>query len=247
MNSTFSEISSILNPGIKLSEIININIRAASVLEKYNFDYCCKGNKSIREVCKEKNFDIKIILKELNEISDEFQIDKFSDWRLDFLIDYIINNHHNYIQKMIPLINEQYEFLNSESGNKYPDLQKIYKLFSVIYKDLKQHMLKEEQILFPYIKQLVTLNEAGHISEKPYFGKIDNPINMMLSEHNTVIGEFKKIELETKHFAKPENSTPQLTKFYDELKNFGKDLRIHIHLENNILFPKAIALEHLMI
>lgn len=230
----------------KLSEIININVRAISVFDKYNFDYCFNGNKSIRDVCKEKNLDLRVLVDELKILPDEFQIDKFSEWRLDFLIDYILNNHHQYIHKMIPVISDLSQKISDEYGEKYSELKAIARIFAVVYKDLKQHMLKEEQILFPYIKQLVSLNIAGNKSEKPYFGMIDNPISMMESDHKNALDEYDNLKKLTNNFTTPEESNEPLKNFLKKLRDFGKDLHIHIHLENNILFPKSIALERQM-
>lgn len=236
-----------LYPNKKLSDVINLNVRAIAVFDKYNFDYCFNGNRSIQDACKEKNLDISILINELKEISDEFQLDKFSEWWLDFLIDYILNNHHQYIHKMIPVISDFSEKISDKYGEKYSELKSIAKIFSVVYKDLKQHMLKEEQILFPYIKQLVSLNIAGNKSEKPYFGMIDNPIKMMESEHKNALDEFDKLKKLTNNFISPENSDEPLTNFFNKLRDFGKDLHVHIHQENNILFPKSIALERQML
>ena len=230
----------------KLSEIINFNVRAISVFDKYNFDYCFNGNKSIRDVCKEKNLDLRVLVDELKILPDEFQIDKFSEWRLDFLIDYILNNHHQYIHKMIPVISDLSQKISDEYGEKFSELKSIARIFAVVYKDLKQHMLKEEQILFPYIKQLVSLNIAGNKSEKPYFGMIDNPISMMESDHKNALDEYDNLKKLTNNFTTPEESNEPLKNFLKELRDFGKDLHIHIHLENNILFPKSIALERQM-
>lgn len=236
-----------LYPNKKLSDVINLNVRAISVFDKYNFDYCFNGNKSIRDVCKEKNVNPRILIDELKNVSDDFQVDKFADWRLDFLIEYILNNHHQYIHKMIPVISDLVRKISDELGEKYSDIISIARTFSVVYKDLKQHMLKEEQILFPYIKQLVSLKDSGNKSEKPYFGMIENPIGMMNSDHKNALDEFYNLQKITNNFTSPENANDTVTILFNKLKDFGKDLHLHIHLENNILFPKSIALEKEML
>lgn len=236
-----------LYPNKKLSDVINLNVRAISVFDKYNFDYCFNGNRSIKEVCKEKNVDPRILIDELKNVSDDFQVDKFADWRLDFLIEYILNNHHQYIHKMIPVISDLVRKISDELGEKYFDIISIARTFSVVYKDLKQHMLKEEQILFPYIKQLVSLKDSGNKSEKPYFGMIENPIGMMNSDHKNALDEFYNLQKITNNFTSPENANDTVTILFNKLKDFGKDLHLHIHLENNILFPKSIALEKEML
>ncbi len=247
MNSMHSTWQTPYSPNIKLADIINVNLRAISVFEKYKVDYCRKGNRSIKDVCKEHNLDVKELITELETIRDDYQADKFGDWNLDFLVDYIINNHHRYIYKMIPIIIDQISEIKEQNGFNNSVFPEITKCFSVIYKDLKQHMLKEEQILFPYIKQLVSLKEAGSKSEKPYFGKIDNPINMMESEHKAALEEYERMTELTNDFSKDEKSGLPFSRLLMNLKSFGRDLQLHIHLENNLLFPKAIALEREMI
>jgi regulator of cell morphogenesis and NO signaling len=148
---------------------------------------------------------------------------------------------------MIPVISDLSKKISDEYGEKFSELKSIARIFSVIYKDIKQHMLKEEQILFPYIKQLVSLNNTGNKSEKAYFGMIDNPIRMMESEHKAAIEEYDKLKDLTNNFTLSEDSNQALRNLYGQLEDFGKDLHLHIHLENNILFPKSIALEKEMI
>ncbi|MEJ2194955.1 MAG: hemerythrin domain-containing protein, partial [Ignavibacteriaceae bacterium] len=120
---------------------------------------------------------------------------------------------------------------------------KIFEFFSIIYKDLKQHMLKEEQMLFPFIKQIVKAKKDNLRTERPYFGSVQNPIRMMESEHENAGEGFHEIKRLSNNYSIPEDGCETYAVLYKELKEFEDDLHKHIHLENNILFPKAIELE----
>lgn len=171
----------------------------------------------------------------------------FKEWDLDFLVDYILNNHHLHVKRMIKPISSHGSKVSKVYGEKYPEIKEIVKAFSVLYKDLKQHMLKEEQILFPYIKQLVTLKKSGAETEAPYFGTIKNPIKMMEEEHEYAgEGLLKMRDLSNNYFI-PDDASSIFKLFYKELIEFQNDLSIHINLENDILFPAAIALEKEML
>lgn len=231
----------------KLSEIVSHNFRTAEVFEKYGLDFCCKGSRSIKEACSENNIDVKDILNELRKVRNNAVDGRYNEWKLDFLVDYIINNHHQYIQKMIPVISARANKVSDAHGKRHPEIAEISKIFSVIYKDLKQHLIKEEQILFPYIKQLVALKITGCEAEAPYFGTIKNPVKMMETEHESASESFTLIRDLSDNYKLPDDSCQTFRVFYEELQEFEKDLQKHIHLENNLLFPKSIALEEEMI
>ena len=232
-----------------LSEIVTDNFHTAVVFEKYNLDYCCNGKKQFEDACKENNIDPNLVLIDLEKVNNNVAVNEqnYEDWAMDFLIDYIINNHHQYIRKMIPLIAEHGEKATVAHGENHPELLKISEIFAVIYKDLRQHMLKEEQILFPFIKQIVQIKENNGQTEKPYFGSVQHPIQMMEAEHENAGDGFNEINQLSKNYKIPTDACPTYSVFYNALIEFEKDIHKHIHLENNILFPKAIALENKML
>ncbi len=165
------------------------------------------------------------------------------EWGLDFMIDYIVNTHHEYVRKMIPVLSAHTEKIASVHGERHPELIEIAKKFSVVYKELKQHMFKEEQILFPYIKQIVNAAVNGTKFEPPYFGSVANPIKMMEIEHQNAGDELFGIRDLSNNYSVPDDACNTYRICLLELKEFEEDLHKHIHLENNILFPKAIKLE----
>jgi regulator of cell morphogenesis and NO signaling len=227
-----------------LSEIVKNNFKAAAVLEKFNLDFCCKGNKLLSTACLEKGIDEKELLVDLERIKvNENSSYNYESWGLDFLIDYIVNTHHNYVLKMIPTISEHVNKVASVHGQNHPEFKEIARIFTSTYKDLKQHMMKEEQILFPHIKYLVKTKDSGNKSESPYFGTVKNPIRMMEAEHQNAGDELYAIRELSHNYTIPEDACNTYRVTLQELKEFEEDLHKHVHLENSLLFPKSIKLE----
>ena len=230
---------------LTLSQIVTKDHHAASVFEKYSLDFCCKGNKSLGEACKEKGINTEQILSELqnNSLVSKENAFRFNEWELDFLADYIINNHHQYVRNAIPVISAHAEKVASVHGKRHPETVEVSKVFSVVYKDLRQHIMKEEEILFPYIKYLVKVKNNCAKPEAPYFGTIKNPINMMEAEHTSAGDNLFNIRKLTDNYSLPADACTTYTTYYKELKEFEEDLHKHVYLENYILFPKAVKLE----
>jgi len=230
---------------LTLAQIVTKDHRAAGIFEKHNLDFCCKGNKSLSEACKENKLDAQEILAELQNgtISTNENSLRSNEWELDFLADYIINNHHQYVRNSIPIISAHAEKVAHVHGEHHPETIEINKIFSVVYKDLRQHIMKEEEILFPYIKYLVKVKNNGSKPERPYFSTIKNPINMMESEHTSAGDSLFKIRKLSDNYFLPSDACTTYSTYYKELKEFEEDLHKHVYLENYILFPKAIKLE----
>ena len=228
-----------------LSEIVNKDFRTAQIFEKYNLDFCCKGNKSLSEACYEKGLKSENVFSDLQNINHSKSRNsiRFDEWELDFLIDYIINNHHHYIRNITPLISDLSAKVISAHGKHYPETIQIAEIISALSKDLMQHLMKEEQILFPYIKNLVKVKINKSKFEPPYFSSIANPIRMMEAEHTAAGDEMYEIRNLSKNYLIPKDACNTFKVFYRELKEFEEDLHKHVYLENTILFPKSIELE----
>ncbi len=229
-----------------LSEIVSNDFRTAAVFEKYNLDFCCRGNRPLKDACTEKNIQVESVLNDIALLtgSGENPDKNYNEWNADFLADYIVNVHHSYVRKMIPVIAAHSEKVASVHGQNHPETVDVAKKFSVIYKDLKQHMMKEEEILFPYVKYLVKTADKGQKGEKPFFGTAKSPIKMMEAEHQFAGDELFEIRKLTSNYTPPPDACNTFKVYYQELKEFEEDLHKHIHLENNILFPKTIELEN---
>lgn len=213
------------------------DIRKVEVFKKYGIDFCCGGKKSLEEVCLEKGIEIKSIREELESGTNKAEtVLNFDEFKLDFLSDYIVNVHHLYVKKTIPFLTELSEKVSTKHSQKNPELLKINQLVLLITRELLLHMQKEEQVVFPYIKKLVNNETDVHNS------LLKEPIQLMEMEHESVGAMMKEIELLSNKFFAPENACNSYRLLYSILKEFFDDLTLHIHLENNILFPKALDL-----
>ena len=231
-----------------LADIVRDNFHTAAVFEKYNLDFCCNGKRTLADACKEKEINPENIISEIEEMNLSFAEKEIKpdEWNLDYLIDYIINNHHSYVNRMLPVISAHTQKIASVHGINHPSLKKVAEIFSAINNEMKHHMMKEEKILFPHIKVLVKAAANGGKTDKPYFGTIKNPIAMMETEHQSAGDGMFEIKKLTNNFTPPADACETFKITLKELKEFEKDLHKHVHLENNILFPKAIELENEM-
>jgi regulator of cell morphogenesis and NO signaling len=227
-----------------LAEFVTHNIRSAIIFEEAGLDFCCKGKRSLKNACEEKNIDPQKIVNELTNLSDNSNgTQNVNDWQLDFLVDYIINNHHQYVRRMIPVISLHADKVASVHGKNHPETLKIADLYLEVREELESHMMKEERILFPQIKQMVLTQKENSQFFPPPFGTIQNPIRMMENEHTSAGDALSQIRELSKNYTHPEDACNTFKALYSELKEFEEDLHKHIHLENNILFPKSIELE----
>ena len=227
-----------------LAEIVTQNIRSAIVFEEYGLDFCCKGKRPLSEACEDKDIDLQKVLDDLNNLSGSNNGNQnHDDWQLNFMVDYIMNNHHQYVRRMIPVISLHSDKVASVHGSNHPETLRIADLFLAVREELEMHMMKEERILFPYIKQLHEGKENNESVTPPPFGSIQNPIRMMEAEHENAGDAMNKIRELSSNFSAPEDACNTFKALYSELKEFEEDLHKHIHLENNILFPKSIMLE----
>lgn len=167
----------------------------------------------------------------------------YDEWALDFLADYVVATHHAYVKKNLPELRTYSVKVANVHGDAHPELVAIYQLVEAVNEELTQHMMKEENVLFPYIKNLVQAEKTYQAPQPPHFGSVRNPITMMELEHDTVGKLFDEIRILSDKYTLPEDACGSYTLLYKMLAEFEDDLHIHIHLENNILFPKAITLE----
>ena len=168
----------------------------------------------------------------------------YNDWGLDFLADYIVNTHHSYVRKSLPDLRTYSTKVASVHGVNHPELFEISKLVEEVYQELSSHMVSEETILFPFVKHIVAAknNAATSVKFRDY-DSIKTPIDMLEMEHESVGESLETIRELSNNYTLPEDSCASYSYLFNKLDEFENDLHIHIHLENNILFPKAIELE----
>lgn len=234
-----------INTTKKVGEIVAGDYRAANVFTKYGIDFCCGGDITINEACKEYSIDTESLLAELKEVLNTTTEDKtdYSQKSLSELADLIVGRHHAYVESNIPMIQTYLQKIAGVHGENHPELNLVLVLFAKSAGELTKHMKKEELMLFPYIKKLEGSAKAGETPSKPVYGSINNPIAAMLKEHSDEGERFKQIQKITSDYKLPDDACNTYKAAFHKLKEFHDDLYLHIHLENNILFPKALELE----
>ncbi len=227
-----------------IGEIVAEDFRTAAVFSKYGIDFCCKGHRTLDEVCEKKNVSIDDLTRELaNAAQASAAATDYLSWPSDLLIDYIEKKHHRYIEEKSPVILQYLSKLCKVHGERHPELFNIYELFHASAGELAAHMKKEELILFPFIKKMDKAKREGSAIERPHFGTVENPVAMMKDEHTTEGERFEEIARLTDGYNPPADACSTYRVTFAMLADFEQDLHTHIHLENNILFPRAIAME----
>jgi regulator of cell morphogenesis and NO signaling len=228
-----------------VGSLVAQDYKASAVFAKYKIDFCCKGGHTLADACETKQLDVQAVQKELASVMEQGQNDglQFNTWPLDLLVDYIEKKHHRYVAEKIPLLQAWLEKLCRVHGGRHPELFEIHSTFEASANDLRSHMQKEEMILFPMIRRMVRSKLDGQPQQNPPFFTVKNPIAMMHQEHDTEGERFRLIEQLTNNYTPPADACTTYRVAFATLKEFETDLHTHIHLENNILFPKAIELE----
>jgi len=228
-----------------VGQVVTENIKTSHVFKKHGIDFCCGGGISIEKACEKNKVDLDSLLNDLQQIDEQPNRNyDYNNWELSFLLDHIIHVHHSYVEEQLPILLQYAEKVAKVHGHHYTEVLQINHLFKEIAAELSSHLKKEEQILFPYVKQLIQIEKEGKKVEQIPFGTVNNPIAMMEEEHESAGTIFKEIAELTNNYTPHPETCNTFKALYAGLKEFEEDLHQHIHLENNIVHPKAIALEN---
>ena len=234
MNESISSLS--------LAQIVNSNHQAASVFEKYHLDFCCKGKRSLEQACSEQQLSISKVTEDLENIftKDNNSSVDFEKMNLTQLADYIVQTHHAYVKNEMPQIHAYLQKVSSKHGERHPELYKIFQTFNAVKEEMEGHMKKEELILFPRIKELQKLanNENANLQLKITY--LQSPITVMEQEHDHAGSLLNDIRILSNDYTPPQDACTTYRLSFAALKAFEMDLHQHVHLENNLLFPKSI-------
>lgn len=226
-----------------LARIVTENHKTAAVFEKYKLDFCCKGKRTLQDACRENKVNPAEVLLELEKTSGTGN-DGLSDpsqLPLHELADQIVRTHHSYVRHELPLIYGYLDKVSSKHGERHPELYKIFELFTAVKEEMEMHMMKEEKVLFPRISEverLVNENKTLHINST----FIGAPVTMMEQEHDHAGSLLAEIRELTNNYVPPADACTTYKLSFASLQAFELDLHRHVHLENNILFPKALGL-----
>jgi regulator of cell morphogenesis and NO signaling len=226
----------------QVGEVVKSFPLTAQVFHKNRIDYCCGGKKSIKDACREANIPGENLLEQIEGLSNTKSQTpglNFDQLSLSFLSEYIFEVHHKYLYENLPEIEFLVNKVAFKHSEKYAWINEVQSLFSELKSDLESHMPKEEMILFPYVKSM----EGNQLQKRPVFSTISNPIHMMLSEHEHDGKILFKLREITNNYTPPEDACNSHLAMLAMLKDLDENLIQHIHLENNILFPKAEKME----
>lgn len=220
-----------------LSGIVLEHHEAIPVFEKYNLDFCCGGKKTLEAACKEKNISLQDVIVEIeNGARPGLSGARFEGMNAEQLIGYILMHHHFYVRQALPTISEHIGKVVTKHGDTYPYMRKVQELFAEVRGELLPHMMKEENILFPRIREIAELVKKGLKTDQPA-SYINAPVAVMESEHEKAGELMAAIRELTQQYTPQENACTTHRLCLEELKAFEEDLHQHVHLENNLLFP----------
>ncbi len=233
------------SPGTTLGDIVSGDHRAAAVFQKHGIDFCCGGTRTIEEACRAKQIDTHAVL---DDIARECAVTaaaapQYATWAPSALVAYIVSKHHAYVRQALPAITAYTHKLAAVHGINHPELLQVDRLFAGVADEMASHMMKEERILFPFIVELELAAERGGPAPATPFGTVANPIHMMEDEHESAGTAMAYIRELTADYALPDDGCARIAWDSAKLEAFEQDLHAHVHLENNILFPKALSLE----
>jgi regulator of cell morphogenesis and NO signaling len=227
-----------------IGDIVAADFRTAAVFEAFGIDFCCGGRRSLLDACRTASADPAEVIRALEEVQSASGGDEdVTDWPVDRLIDHIVATHHTYVRTAMPAIARRLTRLEQVHGENHRELGRILDVFRELSAEMHQHMLKEEHVLFPYIRLLATVPSDTCLRGPNPFGTVDNPIRMMEREHRDVADGLRIIRELTSGYVAPSDGCTTYQLCLAELDRFERDLHRHVHLENNVLFPRARRLE----
>lgn len=231
-----------VNPGDTVDNLVAANIEVAKVLSRHGIDFCSEGGKTLKEACTEAGVSLKKLVRELKESSQKRALGELnaSELKIDELTRYIEKYHHHYTIENITFIKASLHRLVRLYGEQYPELVEIKDTFEDLTGPLMVHMQHEEFIVFPYIRELA---KKGKRVTSSMYRSANSPISGMLTDHDKGQAYLRKLDELTHHYAAPETDSNAFKVTYAAMRELEKDLHAHILLENEVLFPKALAME----
>jgi regulator of cell morphogenesis and NO signaling len=229
--------------GKTVRELVLENPAAARVFEKLGIDYCCGGNKPLVEACNAAKLPVDDVVAALDK-AEPVRAER--DWReasLSELAQYIVDKHHAFTREEINRLEQLILKVVGVHGTNHPELLRVRTVFRELAQELTMHMMKEEHMLFPYIAEMETEVSRKRPVPPAMFGTVQNPVRMMMMEHDSAGENLHGIREATHGYALPADACASYKTLYQALEAFEADLHQHIHLENNILFPRAIQME----
>lgn len=227
-----------------IGQIVAKDIRKAELLKKLGIDFCCGGKKTLKQACEEKQLSFEAVQQQLDTpvATSSHDRNDYAKWDASFLADYIYNQHHVYYYEQLPLINQLIDKVTAKHSPHYPELTNLHAAFRQLQEELNVHFMKEEKVLFPLIKQM-TEAFRNPAAPKPFLNSAEEPIEGMEADHDMAGEVLRYMSALTNGYTPPQGACNSFRLLYAKLQDLENDLHIHVHLENNILFPKTLELQ----
>lgn len=237
-----------LNPARTVKDVALGVSGATRIFEKLGIDYCCGGNRTLGDACRLANRSFEEVVGSLAAAAatPSAAISMADDWqqqRLAALSRHIVETHHTFTRNELTRLEHLLDKVCSVHAENHAELGSVQRLFEVLKADLLPHMLKEEKILFPYVEELEMAAMDGAPYPQPFFGSVQNPVQMMMNEHDAAGDLLRQLRDVTSNYTPPADACISYRTLYQALADFEADLHQHIHLENNLLFPRAVEME----
>jgi regulator of cell morphogenesis and NO signaling len=229
-----------------ISDIVRDDYRTADVFKANGINFCCNGKITLEDACRERNLDLSRIEKALEEATRAVRLSptlQFNEWKIDFLVDYIIHVHHGYLFRAIPELDALFISFMANHTRKFPELVPIYEVFKELSEMLINHNRNEEDVIFPYIKHIEMAYRKKETYGPLFVRTLRKPLSLVEKEHEAISALLVKLKDLTHDYTFPEGACTNHQVLYHKLKEFHYDMVQHKHLENNILFVKAIEIE----
>ena len=224
-----------------LAELVSAHPGAARVLERHHLDYCCGGADRLGDACVARGVDPAVVLDELTALGPEAAPDWAAMGPAE-LVDHLESTHHVYLKAELPRLNALVDKVAGVHGDRHPELRDIQRTFEELRADLEPHLMKEEQVLFPMVRELAVATTAPTF----HCGTLQNPIRVMLMEHDRA-GELLARQRElTSDYGVPDDGCASYEALFAGLAELEVDTHQHVHKENNLLFPAVLEREHLL-
>lgn len=236
-----------VTPDTLVSEIVARDYRTADIFNKYGIEYCCGGKWPLKIACLIKGLELELIMIEIQTVTRIFQLPNnlpFNEWKIDFLVDYIINIHHHFLKQTLPALKMALDDFATEHEKKYPHFQAVLLHYQKLEKEILPHLKQEEEVIFPYLRQVAHAYERKDSFATLLVKTLRKPIASVMDHEHRILNEiiylFRKL---TNNYISPENACTNHKVILSKLKALDNDLVQHIFLENEILFPRVITME----
>ncbi len=236
-----SETVERIDAEMTIGEFVAGDYRTSKVFEKYGIDFCCGGKVALSAVCREKGLDVDVIMREIESVKST-PLDRgqnFSAWDPSFLADYIVNTHHAWLRENMEQIAVYARKVAEVHGANHPEVKEIAKIFDKIATDMTAHLREEEEVFFPAVKRISEAGKSGAKADGRDLDVIRDSLKKFDAEHSEIGDAVHEIRRLSGDYSIPADACNTYMVTYRKLREFEDDLHKHVHLENNILFPKA--------